>query len=387
MVIKNKAKYNLPFKSSKALSIGVELELQVLDKGNLLLTPRAAALIERSGSAEFKHEFFQSTLEIITGICKNVQEVEQHFLTSLQLARTSAEQLGLALASTGTHPLADYRERLITESPRYNELIDRNQWLIRRMAVYGMHIHLGMASGDSCVRFNYFFMNVLPHILALSGSSPFWQGMYTGLSSCRPTTYEALPTAGMPYTVKDWTQFQNLYTFLIRSKAIRSMKDLWWDLRPSPENGTLELRFCDEPATLYEAMGIVAFVHALGYWFQDHEHEWSQTGTPLKKWIFRENKWRAIRYGLDAEIVVKGNGVTLPLRDDIEHWLEKVEPYIKRLRYEKYIQAVREILKHGNSSQRQHTIYETTGNLMEVVKNNVAEFNNGKPAWSRQTVE
>lgn len=238
----------LPFLESKnELSLGVELELQVLDEQSLLLTPRASEIIEQVNHENLKKEFFQSTLEIVTGICNNVQDVEADLEKLIAQVQAGTQPLHLRLGSTGTHPLADYRDRLVTPNSRYHQLIDRNQWLIRRMAVYGMHIHLGMSSGESCIRYNYFFMHFLPHILALSGSSRFWQGMDTGLSSCRPTTYEALPTAGMPYMVKNWSEFQKLYGFLIRSKAISSMRDLWWDLRPSPELGTLELRFCDDP--------------------------------------------------------------------------------------------------------------------------------------------
>ena len=374
---------DLQFNSSeRELSMGVELELQVLDQKNLLLTPRAAEIIESIGDDAFKQEFFQSTIEIITGVCNTVQDVEKDLKRSILKAREASAPLGLTLASTGTHPLADYRDRLVTPSPRYHELIDRNQWLIRRMAVYGMHIHLGMKSGEDCIRFNYFFMHVLPHILSLSGSSPFWQGMYTGLSSCRPTTYEALPTAGMPYLVKDWKEFQKLYNFLLRSKAIHSIKDLWWDLRPSPQIGTLELRFCDEPATLAEALGIAAFVHALAHWFRDHEEEWTKSHTPLKRWIFRENKWRAIRFGLNAEIVTSKNGKTTVLRKDIKSWLRSVEPYIKQLGYSHYISVIESILEKGNSSDRQHAIFTKSDNLMEVLRHNVSEFENEVPNWN-----
>jgi carboxylate-amine ligase len=374
---------DLQFNSSeRELSMGVELELQVLDQKNLLLTPRAAEIIESIGDDAFKQEFFQSTIEIITGVCNTVQDVEKDLKRSIIKAREASAPLGLTLASTGTHPLADYRDRLVTPSPRYHELIDRNQWLIRRMAVYGMHIHLGMKSGEDCIRFNYFFMHVLPHILSLSGSSPFWQGMYTGLSSCRPTTYEALPTAGMPYLVKDWKEFQKLYNFLLRSKAIHSMKDLWWDLRPSPQIGTLELRFCDEPATLAEALGIAALVHALAHWFRDHEEEWTKSHTPLKRWIFRENKWRAIRFGLNAEIVTSKNGKTTVLRKDIKSWLRSVEPYIKQLGYGHYISVIEGVLEKGNSSDRQHAIFTKSDNLMEVLRHNVSEFETGVPNWN-----
>ncbi|MBT1686894.1 carboxylate-amine ligase [Dawidia soli] len=373
----------LPFTSSqRALSLGVELELQVLDQQTLLLTPRAAEMLAQVNPETFKEEFFQSTLEIVTGVCADVQAVEHDLTTALAQARQTSAGLGLALSSTGTHPLADYRDRLITPSPRYNELTDRNQWLIRRMAVYGMHVHLGMTSGEECIRYNYFFMSFLPHILALSASSPFWQGMYTGLSSCRPTTYEAMPTAGMPYLVKDWPEFEKLYNFLLRSKAIQSMKDLWWDVRPNPTLGTLELRFCDEPASLAEALGIVAFIHLLAQWFHEHEEEWVSTRTPLKHWIFRENKWRAIRYGLDAEVVVTRNGKTKLLRKDIAEWLKTLRPYAARMGYEKYLTVIDSILKHGTSSSRQHNVFMKSNDLGAVIRHNVEEFVSGVPQWS-----
>ncbi|HKZ37990.1 MAG TPA: YbdK family carboxylate-amine ligase [Chryseolinea sp.] len=372
----------LEFKSSaKELTLGVELELQVLNGDSLLLTPRASEIIALCADEKIVPEFFQSTLEIVSGICQNVQEVEADLGSSLDKVSLKATELNLKLGSTGTHPMADYRDRLVTPSPRYHELIDRNQWLIRRMAVYGMHVHLGMLSGNACIRYNYFFMHFLPHILALSGSSPFWQGMYTGLSSCRPTMYEALPTAGMPYLVKNWAKFQKMYTVLINSQAISSMKDLWWDLRPSPHHGTLELRFCDQPATLREALGIVAFIHLLAFWFRDHEEEWNRSHTPLKRRIFRENKWRVIRFGLHADIIVNQNGKVKHLRKDIQDWIEKLDPYIQKLDYGEHLNVVKEIIRNGNSSERQHRIFESSHDLNAVVKYNVEEFEARKPKW------
>ena len=368
--------------SAQELSIGVELELQVLDAGTLLLTPKANDIIEYCKDKRVVHEFFQSTLEVTTSICLDASDVEKDLRSSIREVSLAAKELNLKLGSTGTHPLADYRERLVTPSPRYHELIDRNQWIIRRMAVYGMHIHLGMQSGDSCMRYNYFFMHFLPHIMALSGSSPFWQGKYTGLSSCRPTTYEALPTAGMPYLVKDWRGFQNLYHFLLKAKSITSIKDLWWDLRPSPEYGTLELRFCDEPATLYEAMGIITFVHLLSHWFRDHEEEWTTSHAQLKQWIFRENKWRAIRYGLDAEIIVSSHGKTKSLRKDILQWVKVLEPYAQKSNNARYLSRISEIISKGNSACRQHRVFQNTNDLEAVVRHNVKEFEQGVPDWN-----
>src|SRR5688500_14169236 len=174
--------------SRQELSLGMELELQVLDGDSLLLTPRAAEIVEVCDDNNIVPEFFQSTIEITSGICNNVQDLQSDVRPSIYKAYSKANQFNLKLGSSGTHPLADYRERLVTPSKRYHELIDRNQWLIRRMAVYGMHVHLGLPPRDACLRYCYFYMRLLRHILALSASSPCWQGMYTGPSSCRPTT-------------------------------------------------------------------------------------------------------------------------------------------------------------------------------------------------------
>jgi carboxylate-amine ligase len=363
------------------LSLGVEVELQVLDRGSLQLTPRAQELLDDINDKKFDQEFFQSTLEIKTDVCADAIAAEQDLEASLRKMNESASKLGLAIGATGTHPLSDYRDHLITPSERYAQLIDRNQWIIRRMAVYGMHIHLGMRSGDECIKNSFFFFHLLPHILSLSASSPFWQGKDTGLCACRPTTYEALPTAGMPYMVKNWKEFQRLYKFLLRSKSIQGMKDLWWDIRPSPMYGTLELRFCDQPATLMEVTSIVAFVHLLATWFRTHEQEWNTSHASLKKWIIRENKWRTLRFGLDADIVYTATGKTKSLRKDILEWLDRLDPYAKDMGYGRYMDVIRDIAIRGNSAQRQRAIFAKTNDVGAVVSHNVREFDNGHPDW------
>lgn len=367
--------------SPQALTLGVELEFQVLDAQTLLLTPRASEIIDSSNNDKLKHEFFQSSLEVITGVCTNIQEADADLTQSIGIIKNRGQELQLRFASTGTHPQGDYRERLITPSPRYHQLTDRNQWLIRRMAVYGMHMHLGMPSGDACIAYNNFFLHFVPHLIALTASSPFWQSMNTGLAASRPTTYEALPTAGMPYIVKNWKEFQKLLQFLQRSHAIESIRDLWWDIRPSPQLGTLELRMCDVPATRREALGVAAFIHALAYWFADHQQEWEKVHAPVKRWIFRENKWRAIRYGLHADIVVSRQGNTRSLKDDINQWLERLQPYINKLSYAHYTDIIYTLLEKGGSSQRQVNLFNASQDLTAVIKNNVQEWETDRPQW------
>ncbi|HET9054301.1 MAG TPA: YbdK family carboxylate-amine ligase, partial [Cyclobacteriaceae bacterium] len=320
---------NLLFKSNeRILTLGVELEFQVIDNQSLLLAPRANEIIERAAHPQIKPEFFQSSLEIITGVCTTVFDAQTELKKLIGIVRKTAAEIDLKISSTGTHPEADYRDRLVTPSLRYNELMDRNQWIIRRMAVYGMHIHLGMRSGDVCIRYHNFFLHFVPHLLALSASSPFWHSLNTGLACARPTMYESMPTSGMPYIVKSWSAFENLYKTMVRTGSIKSIHDLWLDLRPSPELGTLELRMCDEPATLAEAMAITAYVHVLALWYEEHHEEWEHKHKALKRWVLRENKWRAIRYGLEGEMILATNKKTKFIHEDIYYWLEKVEPYV-----------------------------------------------------------
>lgn len=373
----------LTFKeNTQSLTLGAELEFQILDNSSLQLTPRAAEIIKVANTKKIIREFFQSTVEVVTGVCENASSMDRDFTDSIRKIREVAHLLEIQLASTGTHPMADYRERIVTDSARYKELVARNQWLVLRRAVYGMHIHLGMKTGDECITYNNFFLHFVPHLIALSASSPFWQKYNTGLSACRLTMYEAMPTAGIPYLVKSWSEFQKLIKFLRRSDSIRSMKDLWWDLRPSPALGTLELRMFDAPASYHEAMGIIALVHALALWFRDHREEWIKTTPSLKHWIYRENKWRAIRYGLEASIIISRTGQTELLKEDLERWIIKLQPYIQSMKYEKYVDIIPKIIGKGNSSERQRKVFEQSGDLMTVIRHNIMEFEQGNPIWN-----
>lgn len=379
-IVGNK-KDEIDFQSNGVLTLGVEIELQLIDKTTLNLTSRAEELLQATHDLEkVKPELHLTAVEINTGKCSTVQEVEEDFQATMGTLNTRSGQLDIALATTGTHPFARYAECPILQTDRYQELIDRNQWLTRRMMVYGLHVHIGMESGDDCIRYNNFFMYFLPHLVALSASSPFWQSVDTGLSACRPTLYEAIPTAGQPYHVRNWKEFENLYESLKKCGSIKVMKDLWWDIRPSPVYGTLEIRVCDGCATLYETLAITAFVHLLAHWFADHG-SWLESVNYPPRWLSRENKWRAIRHGLDADVVMNTEGKTKLLREDIQEWAEKLKPYAKKLGYQTYLSNLLTLLEHGTSSERQRIIFQKTGSLEEVVRFNNAEFLSQKPLW------
>jgi carboxylate-amine ligase len=374
---------DITFQSAGTLTLGVEIELQLIDRETLNLTSRSEELLKAAASKKIKPEFYLSTVEINTDKCCSVQEIKVDLSQSLEALATAGKKLGIVFSTTGCHPFSRYADCVITPSSRYHELIDRNQWLTRRMTVYGMHVHVGMSSGEDCIRFHNFFLHFMPHLLALSASSPFWQGEDTGLAACRPSTYEALPTAGQPYPIRNWREYETLYYTLRKCDAIQSLKDLWWDMRPSPGYGTLEIRVCDGLATLAEAVGIVAFVHVLAHWFSEHGN-WIDQVPPPPPWVARENKWRVMRYGLDAELVTHLEGDTKNIRQDIEDWLIRLDPYIQKLHYHSYVKTLRGICTNGNSSARQRAVYAQTQSLREVVKHNIREFTERTPLWDNK---
>ena len=371
----------IAFAKSDLLTLGVEIEIQLINPKTLGLTGRASELLRACDKNErVEAEFFQSTIELKTGICRSAHDAASTLAPDLRDLLKTAGALEIGLCTTGCHPFARYSDCLITEGERYRELIDRHQWLTRRMTVYGLHFHLGMTSGEDCIRYQNSFLPFLPHLLALSASSPFWQGQDTGLASCRPTTYEALPTAGQPYPIHHWREFEELVHVLTKCKAIHSLKDLWWDIRPSPNFGTLEIRCCDGPATLAETLALTAFGHMLGLLIRDRLVDVGNVSPP-PRWLLRENKWRTIRHGLDASIVVDAKGNTRLLRDDVADLLDELASVAEALGYEPHIKTLRGILEHGNSSSRQRAVYEKRHRIEDVVRLNVREFCEGRPSW------
>lgn len=374
----------LPFsQNEKALTLGVEMEIQLLDHTTLRLTPQAPAILKMIQNERLTKEMFRSTLELITGICQDVHEVHSDLTSTLNDVKQLCHSKNILLAGTGTHPIADYNNRVLSDSARYDQLLDRNQWLIKRMAVYGLHVHIGMRNGDSCIRFNNFFLHFIPHLIALSASSPYWKSNDTGLAASRPTVYEAHPTAGLPVIVEKWSEFNQLYSDLVQTGSVHSMKDIWWDLRPSPGYGTLEIRICDGPATMLELESIVAFIHLLAHWYNDHAEAFTRiNGTKPIEWILRENKWRAIRYGTQATLIRQEPLESTPLSTSLLDWFERLRPYAIKLGYEAYMDCLHTIVLKGNSAVRQRKVMEEEGDLFAVVRHNIEEFEQGFPLWS-----
>ncbi len=383
----------IPFTPSPTSSLGVEWELQLVDRETRQLTSGAAevlALLSPGGQehATAKAELLQSTIEVITGVCTTVPEALADLGRTIDQVRPLVEQRGLGLMCAGSHPITDWQSQQISDSPRYDKLIEDMQWLARRMQIFGVHVHVGVRSPDKAIAIVNAVSAYIPHFLALSGSSPYWIGSDTGLASARSKVFEGLPTAGLPHQLKDWAQFEEYMETLIKTGTIDSIKEVWWDVRPHPTYGTVELRICDGLPTMAE-VGMVAALSQCLVDTLDREIDKGYTLPTPRRWVVQENKWRAARYGLDAEIIVGQDGVQ-PVTEALSELVRDLGPAAERLGCEEQLDQVQQVLDGGASYQRQRAVAAASGgDLTAVVDSLLAEFEHGAPILlpSRQPQE
>ena len=243
--------------------------------------------------------------------------------------------------------------------------------------IFGLHVHVGMDSGEKAVAVFDQLSNYIPQFLALSASSPFWQGNDTGLASVRTKVFETLPTAGLPEQLVNWGEFQAFMNTLIAAGAIESIREVWWDIRPHPGFGTVEMRMCDGAATMGELLAITAFMHCAAVWLSE-EYENGNLRPPTRHWILKENKWRAARWGLEAQLIQDDEGNQVSNADIVKKMIDDFTPLSRRLNCHEELMSVREILDHGPSYLRQRKVFEKSGQFEIVVDALVEEWKTGE---------
>jgi YbdK family carboxylate-amine ligase len=372
----------IDFNSSPRSSLGVEWELMLVDRETRELTSGATEILqELSPDAEHptaKKELLQSTIEVITGVCGTVREATADIGRTVEQLVPAADKRGLGLTCAGSHPVTNWRSQQISDSPRYAKLIDDMQWLARRMQIFGVHVHVGVRSPDKAIAMVNALQAYIPHFLALSASSPYWAGTETGLASARSKVFEGLPTAGLPQQVEGWDGFERYMETLIRTETIASIKEVWWDIRPHPVYGTVELRICDGLPTIAE-VGMVAALSQCLVEMMDREIDKGYTLPTPRRWVVQENKWRAARYGLDAT-VIKSDGTVQPVRDALLELVQDLRPTAERLDCADELLTVYEVLDGGASYQRQRAVAAASGgDLTAVVDSLLEEFALGRP--------
>lgn len=375
---------HIPFQPSERSSLGIEWELELVDLDTRELTSGASdilAEITPSGCEEHpkaKHELLESTVEVITGICSTVAEAREDLAGTAKEVRAAASKRNLGVMCSGTHPFTDWTTQQISPDPRYAQLVEQMQWLARRLQIFGVHVHVGVRAPEKAIPINNALMMYIPHFLALSASSPFWVGTDTGLASARSKVFEGLPTAGLPYSLSGWDAFEEYMDTLITSNTIESIREVWWDIRPHPNFGTVELRICDGIPTLDEISVVAALAQSLVESL-DRQLDQGYTLPQPRTWLVRENKWRAARYGLDAEIVVDDRGKTVrPIKEAILDLAEQLEPIARSLGCAEELMQVERLIECGASYQRQRAVAEANGgDLKAVVDSLLTEMDQG----------
>jgi len=368
-------------------TIGVEEEFQIIDPATCELRSHVSELVAAASPSigeQVKHELHQSIVEMGTKICENVPElrIEMHRTRSELVA--AAERVGLQVAAAGTHPFSSWIDQVISPGERYKNIVEELQQLARSLLIFGMHVHVAMPDGQTTIDLMNAVRYFLPHLLALSTSSPFWMGRNTGLKSFRTTVFRRFPRTGVPDYFGSWGEYENYINLLIRLNCIDNAKKIWWDVRPHPSFGTLEFRMCDVTTRVEEAVTIAALTQAIVV--KLHRLYERNMGFRLyRRTLIEENKWRAARYGIDGKLIDFGKQTEVPMRDLALELLEFVDDVLDDLGSRSAVEYVHTILREGTSADRQLRAYESTRDLKAVVRHLVQETRAGETSSQRAT--
>jgi glutamate---cysteine ligase / carboxylate-amine ligase len=323
-------------------------------------------------SESFRAEMIQSVVEAGTGICETVDQAREEVA---RLRGTLARLLrpdGLRIACAGTHPFSRWQEQLITDEDRYRELEDELQDVIRSLLIFGLHVHIGIPDRERRIELMNEARYFLPHLLALSSSSPFWSGRDTGLKSYRSVIWSRFPRTGIPPDFVSHDEYQNYLELLVKTGSIDDGKQIWWDLRAHPYHPTLEFRCCDQTTRLDETICIAALIQAICAKLL----RLRERNLGFRKYmpaLVAENKWRAMRYGLDGRLIDLGKQAEVPMRDLALELLEFVDDVVDELGSRSAVEHIHTILREGTSADRQRRVHAETGSLTSVVDHLCAE--------------
>lgn len=365
----------LNFKGNDTPTLGVELELQLVDARSMALKSGITRIMDTIGPVQdewIKPELMQCYTEINTRICHTVAEVEEDLTRKLKILNEAATANGMRLFWGGTHPFSVWSEQKITPIERYHLLVDKMQDTARRLLTFGMHVHVGVDTGDKAIMLVDRLLRYLPPLLSLSANSPFWCNRDTGLHSCRSKIMETLPVAGLPPLMRNWSEYLWVVNHSLETGFINTTREIWWDIRPHPIFGTVEVRVCDMPQTLEEVVGITAFIQCLVARLSDNIDEgvYQHDTHPV---MVKQNMWKACRYGLTSTLVDSTTHQATKARDLIDHLVEFLLPTADSLNCRKELEGVFKLTKKPNGAERQREIYQKTGDMKRVVQTLVEE--------------
>jgi len=357
---------------ARRFTLGIEEEFQLVNRKTGHLCSGINSILEKGTpyfEEQIKPELTQSTVELISDVCPDMATARTELYTKRSLLSRLVNEEGMALISAGTHPSSSWEDQDTTEKKRYAELEEEYQDIIRSNVIFGMHVHVGVEGKELAVKLMNQVRTWLPQLLAISTNSPFWDGRYTGIKSYRSAIWKRVPRSGMPVILNSYDDFDQYVQVLVEMGCIDNAKKIWWDIRPHPFFDTVEFRICDMPATVEDTLALVALCQALiAKLTWCHEHNVDIPIFPRD--YIEENKWRAMRYGLDAEVIDFTQRRRLSMRDAISETLDFVADVIDDLGSHHEMNYLRALLSkpEGTGADRQIAIYKETGDLQKVVE-------------------
>jgi len=371
------------FNSSPRPTLGVEMEIHLVDAATGELVSAAGEILAEMGARfggehpKAKHELFQSTIEIITDVCDSPTEAGADLRATLAELRAAADRRDLTLMSAGTHPFGIAREQRVSPQQRYHDLVESMQWPAKRLLICGLHVHVGVSDGERAIRIINEMTRHLPLFLALSSSSPYFEAEDSGLASARSKVFESLPTAGLPPQLANWGDFEAFMSTLLDSQCISSIREVWWDIRPHPDFGTIEFRMCDATPTVRESVALAGLAQTLVAWCDDRI-EAGDLAVPPREWTVRENRWLAARYGTEASLIVEdpdhGRSARRPVPDLVRELIDDLRPTAAELGTDEQLDDIIAILGAGSGCDRQRQVVQAGGTLVDVVHHLVDEL-------------
>jgi carboxylate-amine ligase len=360
-------------------TLGVEEEFQIVDPESWDLRSHVSELLASGTPSlgdQIKRELHQSIVEVGTKICHSVGELAEEVVRTRRDLADSAERVGLRIAAAGTHPFADWKDQVLSPGERYDNIVEELQQLARSLLIFGLHVHVGMPDRETSIELMNEARYFLPHLLAISTSSPFWMGRDTGLKSFRTTVFRRFPRTGIPSHFGSYGEYESYSQLLIDTHCIDNGKRIWWDLRPHPLFGTLEFRVCDVPTRPRDTIAIAALAQAI--LFKLYRLRSRNLGfRAYRRGLIEENKWRAARWGIEGSLIDFGKRCEVPMRALALELLEFVDDVVDELGSRREVEHVQEILREGTSAERQVAVYKQTGDLKAVVRALVDETRAG----------
>src|SRR5262245_9032852 len=360
---------------SVPFTLGVEEEFQIVDPQSGELRSHVSELLTSGAPVlgdQIKRELHQSIVEVGTRICANVNELRDEIFRTRRELSSAAERVGLAVAAAGTHPFSRWEDQVLSPGVRYDSIVEELQQLARSLLIFGLHVHVGVPERSMMIDLMNEVRYFLPHLLALSTSSPFWMGRNTGLKSYRTTVFRRFPRTGVPDRFESWSEYENYIQLLVDLKCIDDAKKIWWDVRPHPTFGTLEFRVCDVPTRPETAVMLGALVQAIVV--KLYRLRGRNLGFRIyRRALIEANTWRAARYGIDGKLIDFGARTEVPMRQLALELLEFVDDVVDELGSRKEVEYVHTVLREGTSADKQLEVFRQTNDLRAVVQYIVAE--------------